>query len=615
MRTILHIPTIFIELSNGDFLYPFFYQLAMFTGILWLLYEGIRRRFPIIPWTLSIAILLIFIVAGTKISAWNLNDFQALLSDGTLPDLHKKSSLGGFAGGFIALILCKRLFRFDDHFFDAFALFPMLVMFIQRLGCLSAGCCYGTPLEQFGLGVHYFGAGKLRNEQLEGGLLQSWQWTTEAVHAVPVYLMMAAAISAFIVLYTSPRLKNAGSAALLGLICMSVVRFFIEFVRDPSTNHALGAEIAGLKIVQWIGLMAIFFLTGWFIWNEKRNLQPTTKLVESNDRKTSLILVILSGSAYLLHPYFSAFEKVVVFAMLLIALAVMAKRFLFTTSRYHQPLVPAGFAMIALVMMSQTFRHHDDTSRFTTVFKLNHTYQDMIIPEYPYCIEEQTNEGCNGPVTQCVLTDSLRPLGSDHFQNNLSFETLINTDGKVDVILGGGVNNEIYRNKAVAYNENFNQVFAEVGVDAHKYFGIKLGAQMGKFPTAQKISAAQSTAALSAVVPHFQIWVGNKEHATIELYSFMNSLVSSNIMSRSRITLNANLNHITEGRLGQMGIGYEVTQLELTRYRYFMKSEIHLPQHWSIVPQIGYTNVSAPGFRSKSGYTGGLGIRYDLQRK
>lgn len=616
MQTLMHVPAIFIDLSRGDELYPFFYRLAMFSGMLWLIYEGYRRKFNRVPWLLTLSTLMLFSVAGTKLSAWNADDFRLLIQEGIWPDLNKKSSIGGFAGGLLALLMCKRLFRFDDNFYDAFAFFPMIVMFIQRMGCLAAGCCFGTTCTQTGIGVEYFGSGSLRNLQLKDGIIQPWEWTTHLVHAVPVYLMLAALISAILVWRMSSVLRKPGSKALFGLICMAAGRFVIEFWRDSSTNHALGTQIYGLKVVQWVGLTILVFLTIWLIYNEKYYKKPLVSATNSTkDSLTSFYLAALAAFTYLLHPYFNHFEKAVVFAMLLAALAVNVRKALLQTHWSHRPMMPVALGLVSLVMMSQTFRYNEaDSSRTSTVFKFNQTYRDMIIPEYPYCIREETTNGCAGSSTDCVLADSLRPLGEDYFQNNLSFETYFNSDRKVELMVGGGVNQDIFRNKSKSYSENFNQVFVELGVYGKKRFGMKTGVYAGNFAVTEKISAGRKSAYHSAVLPYTEIWLGNKDYFTLEAGSLFNSY-ANNVMGRSHLKMNANLYEGTGGKVGQLSVGYEIFNLENSRSRVYLSSEILLPNRWTVIPQFGYTTIDNDSYMANSGYTGGLGIRYDLNRK
>lgn len=616
MQNPLHIPTIFVDLSKNGDLYLFFYQMAMFAGILWLIYEGYRNKFPWVPWLLSVTMMMFFSIVGTKLSAWSAQDFQMLLREGVWPDLNKKSSIGGFLGGFIALLLAKRIFRFNHQFYDAFALFPMIVMFIQRLGCLFAGCCFGTSCDM-GLGVQYFGQGKLRNLQLESGILESWQWTTHAVHAVPIYLMVAAFISGVIVISVGPKMKNAGSKGLLGLICMAAGRFIIEFVREPATNHALGNELFGLKLVQWVTLFILLMLTFWLLWNEKRILTFDSIKKEMNQKYAPLILSTLAFGAYRLHPYFNFFEKVVIFGILLGALAVILITLIRQSHSIQRNWTPVGLGMLAMVMMSQTFRYYDnDSARSNTIFRINQTYQDMIIPEYPYCIKEEAGTGCNGSpgAMHCVLADSSRPLGENYYQNNLSVEHYFPSDRKVEFMVGGGVNQDIFSNKSAEYSENFTQAFAEIGIEGRKHFGMKFGTHIGSFAGTEKIPSHRNSAAVTGVIPHMQFWVGNKENLTFEFYSLLGTY-DANIMGRSRVNMNINLFELTGGKMGQFGLGYEGIFMGGTRYRYYLKSEILLPHQFTVVPHLGYTSTNSAGFTHERGYTGGLGLRYDLSRK
>ncbi|MCX6225827.1 MAG: hypothetical protein NTV01_13920 [Bacteroidia bacterium] len=56
-----------MDFADGSLLYQVFYVLAFLIAYAILIYEGYRRKFPLVSWILVLACIRIFVVVGTKI--------------------------------------------------------------------------------------------------------------------------------------------------------------------------------------------------------------------------------------------------------------------------------------------------------------------------------------------------------------------------------------------------------------------------------------------------------------------------------------------------------------------------------------------------------------------
>jgi phosphatidylglycerol---prolipoprotein diacylglyceryl transferase len=139
-----------------------------------------------------------------------------------------------------------------------------------RLGCLLAGCCFGTATTgRVGL---VFPADSPASEwQSQHGLLSSKMLSSLPVHPTQLYESAAAfGIAAFCLLYVQGRKRYDGQVFFVFTGLYAALRFLIEFVRSDDRGG-----LAGLSTSQWIGLLLI----GIAVWMHRHfagRRTPTT---------------------------------------------------------------------------------------------------------------------------------------------------------------------------------------------------------------------------------------------------------------------------------------------------------------------------------------------------
>lgn len=169
---------------------------------------------------------------------------------------------GVFYGGFLIALLVSVILMRRWHLpwrktSDAFAPGVALGHSIGRLGCFSAGCCWGKPTSSW-IGVHFSAkASELTGVPIDSAL-------------VPTQLIEAAANLAIFgfLMWLRKRRAFEGQIIYSYLMIYGVVRFTIEFWRDDDRGQVLG-----LSTSQFISV--IMFVLGVvmtvYYWRRRSN--------------------------------------------------------------------------------------------------------------------------------------------------------------------------------------------------------------------------------------------------------------------------------------------------------------------------------------------------------
>jgi phosphatidylglycerol:prolipoprotein diacylglycerol transferase len=241
--------------TNGDWYYHLFYQLAAISGFLIYLWFGIKRKYPMHNWVLISVAGFVFFTLGMRIGTLSIEEWKFFVADGNLPLQTGQTSIGGLVGFFLAIWMVQKALKSNYPVFDVFAFTIPVVLIIQRAGCLLAGCCFGTPTNGT-FGVQYAQHFPIYTHHQIEDLIATDAAHSAAIHPVPIYLIVVSILCLSILLPAKKRLRKPGSLFALSIFILASGRFFVEFFRDPITNHQLGDYAFGLKKVQWI-IMAI----------------------------------------------------------------------------------------------------------------------------------------------------------------------------------------------------------------------------------------------------------------------------------------------------------------------------------------------------------------------
>jgi phosphatidylglycerol:prolipoprotein diacylglycerol transferase len=138
---------------------------------------------------------------------------------------------------------------------DAFAPGIALGHAIGRLGCFSAGCCWGKPTTSW-IGVHF----TEKASELTGVPIDAALVPTQLIEALANLLIF------IFLLWLTKRRKFEGQIIYAYLMIYSVVRFTIEFWRDDPRGSLLG-----LSTSQFIAILMFVFGLVMTLISRKRN--------------------------------------------------------------------------------------------------------------------------------------------------------------------------------------------------------------------------------------------------------------------------------------------------------------------------------------------------------
>ncbi len=156
--------------------------------------------------------------------------------------------LGGgfvFLGGLVAALLFMLLFVFvykKASFRDLTLLLPSVCFShaIGRIGCLFAGCCYGTETDFF---INIF----LHNARR---------------HPVQLYESILLTILGIVLLRQIKKKIHYSWHIVTYFASYSVLRFFLEFIRGDDVR---GIYIGNLSTSQWLSILILIIVLAWFI--------------------------------------------------------------------------------------------------------------------------------------------------------------------------------------------------------------------------------------------------------------------------------------------------------------------------------------------------------------
>jgi len=180
---------ILIDISNGSLLYQIFYLLAFLTVYLILIYEGYKRKFPILVWVLLLASIRLAEIIGTKIFSYSGEEWQFMLQNHVFLPNPEKTMYGCALLGVAAYLLVRYVLNFRYPALDTVALaFPAAVS-VQTIGCFFYGCCFGT-VSSLPWAVKYPVMSLAHYHQSEAGLLTRDELWSLPVHPVQLYELL-----------------------------------------------------------------------------------------------------------------------------------------------------------------------------------------------------------------------------------------------------------------------------------------------------------------------------------------------------------------------------------------------------------------------------------------
>jgi phosphatidylglycerol:prolipoprotein diacylglycerol transferase len=159
---------------------------------------------------------------------------------------------GGLIGGILVAWWYARHYRLPGwQTADVLAPGVVLGQAIGRLGCLSAGCCWGKPTQvPWAITFTDINAARQVGTPMDTPL-----------HPSQLYESFAAFLIFLLLLWLAPRKRFHGQVTLVYVALYSAVRFALEFLRgDADRGTWLGGLVSTSQIIALVCLLGIAFV-------------------------------------------------------------------------------------------------------------------------------------------------------------------------------------------------------------------------------------------------------------------------------------------------------------------------------------------------------------------
>lgn len=160
---------------------------------------------------------------------------------------------GGLIGASLAAVYLLRRDRFPFWKAADMAGFAIPIgLAFGRMGCLLAGCCFGSTCE-LPWALSFPGHSPASEAQAKALLIKSRDMASLHVHPTQIYeSVLSLAIAAICLVVVHPRKRYDGQVFAVFLVLYAVVRFVLEFLRRDDRGGLLW-----LSTSQWIGVLLI----------------------------------------------------------------------------------------------------------------------------------------------------------------------------------------------------------------------------------------------------------------------------------------------------------------------------------------------------------------------
>ncbi|NML65198.1 prolipoprotein diacylglyceryl transferase [Hymenobacter sp. RP-2-7] len=307
-----------------------------------LLGQGYRRGYAQRAWLPLVAATTLGLVLGCQLvllplgqwPGWLRGDAAAVQALAGGP----RSIIGGAWGSFLVVLALGPLLGLRVRaVLDALAAPLCWALAVQSVGCVLAGCCWGTATTG-AWGVAYRPGSAAYVIQVALGQLPAGAAHTHVLVPTQLLQLLLCAGAGLALHLLRRRAWPAGSRYLLGLGLLCLGRFAVEFWRDPAGEPLLAAPVVvgGVTLVgmQWLMLAETLLLLGGWAWLVRQRRPAPAALPAPRPITTALLaLGLLAATTRLAPTTLSLAETAVLQLLLLLVLLAEGHTWLVTLGR------------------------------------------------------------------------------------------------------------------------------------------------------------------------------------------------------------------------------------------------------------------------------------------
>jgi prolipoprotein diacylglyceryltransferase len=343
-------------ISNQGFLFAFFYALSFTAVFVVVVIFSIRRKIPLQSVLLLLTTVTLMTIIGSRLFTAPFKDWGYIASAGNLDNFHGRSAMGGLLFGLAGFIISQKILGLGRPIVELYAWISPIGFGIQKIGCFLNGCCFGRPTS-LPWGISYPVGTSAHFHHLLNGLIDQNASYSLNIHPVQLYETIGFFTLAFIVWRTQKKWERTYSTLLFSLFLFLILRFFSEFIRDPTSSGFSSTYFWGISTFQW-GILTFGILSAVLLLiNEKRlrkNVREKT-ISEPSLRKTIVFILIISFIVYFLRGMFSSFELYSLYIKFVPAILLTGYLVTRSLAVYKVRLVSTSFLILPLFLITQTF--------------------------------------------------------------------------------------------------------------------------------------------------------------------------------------------------------------------------------------------------------------------
>ncbi len=155
-----------------------------------------------------------------------------------VPQVGGKTLVGGLLGGYLGVVITKKIFKFTRSTGDLFASGLALGIAIGRIGCFLNGCCFGTATN-LPWGVVFKGT---------------------ISHPTQIYESIFCLILFIYLWLVRKTVHKDGDLFKIFLLWYAFIRFWIEFLRADKVIAAYNLSIAQVLSAIVFIIISVYFL-------------------------------------------------------------------------------------------------------------------------------------------------------------------------------------------------------------------------------------------------------------------------------------------------------------------------------------------------------------------
>ncbi|MCF1191743.1 prolipoprotein diacylglyceryl transferase [Mangrovimonas sp. AS39] len=343
-----------VSIGNPQLFFKASYLIAF--GFLFgvVVYKSLKQGYRMRSILLILSIVSLFAITGSRLFTIPVSDWLDALTTSS-QQFSNRSAVGGLLFGLLGLLIAQRLLGFNKSILNLYAWGAPMALGIVKLGCFFNGCCYGQLYSGFG-SVQYPKGTQAHLHHWYSGLIDVESLISASVHPVQIYDSLFLFFIAFLVYKSQKYWKKNASSLLFSVGLFFLMRFGIEFLRDPNSSQFNTWHVFGMRMFHWSMLMYGVLVVLILLWYEKRR-----SLEWFPERKNALsfqnefmVTILISMIIYTVKDLFTGYELIVVW-MKFIPVVILLVYSLFTEVQLKEyRWITSIFLIAPFVVFAQT---------------------------------------------------------------------------------------------------------------------------------------------------------------------------------------------------------------------------------------------------------------------